>query len=697
MFVISPDRQILILVAGMVAGVVARLAIDSDLVSICAGGLGIAMLVWQHKNYLGKNLASWHQHSAVPGMQLGLIVQHLAFGISVGGLALAVQFARAPDVMLASGVSTTITGQVITIDGNTGDRARLWVQLSAPVAGLQRDQIVRISTDIQQKTVMPADWVSVPVHLYPPPSPMLPGAPDYGLQARVRGVVASGFATQDVRVIAAVKPDRTPVKLSAFRHKTANYLAANMEPPAGGIAAALLVGDRRMIGDATQEVFRRSGLAHLLAISGLHMGLLCFGVIGLLRTLGALAPVYASRIPLHKYCAVLGVVAAGGYVLLSGMPISAIRAFLMASLVIGALMLDRLALTLRNVALAALVILLVNPLALLTAGFQLSLSATLALVLWYEALMRARVIGSDGVSGTDGTPRWPKPVRYLLGLVTTSLIAGFATMPFAAQHFGGVTAWGVLANIFGIPLTGLWIMPAGLLATIVHALPFPLWLDQLSLVVMETGIMMLVAVAGFFADQPYAGWRVIPPGYGLLCLGLFGWLITMLDRNTRWQKICGSGVVAAALVLWSVKPPPDAVFLARGQTPILLVAGPERGVGVMHAGPYGRRLSDFSANTAAFFLAREVKPQIVKGVTATWHGRSEPEIVRDRRGRRVAIVRHKAALTKACQAKAAYVLSFVTARYPCGDATPILDLSGLAPANYLLSIDEQGRLFATGE
>jgi competence protein ComEC len=224
------------------------------------------------------------------------------------------------------------------------------------------------------------------------------------------------------------------------------------------------------------------------------------------------------------------------------MPISAIRAFLMASLVIGALMLDRLALTLRNVALAALVILLVNPLALLTAGFQLSLSATLALVLWYEALMRARVIGSDGVSGTDGTPRWPKPVRYLLGLVTTSLIAGFATMPFAAQHFGGVTAWGVLANIFGIPLTGLWIMPAGLLATIVHALPFPLWLDQLSLVVMETGIMMLVAVAGFFADQPYAGWRVIPPGYGLLCLGLFGWLITMLDRNTRWQKICGSGV-----------------------------------------------------------------------------------------------------------------------------------------------------------
>ena len=208
--------------------------------------------------------------------------------------------------------------------------------------------------------------------------------------------------------------------------------------------------------------FDNQGWRICLLFRAFHMGLLCFGVIGFARLIGALLPTTASRLPMHKICAVIGLFAGAAYVFASGMPISAIRAFLMASLVIAALLLDRLALTVRNVALACMVILLFNPLAVFTASFQLSFAATLGLVLWYES---TACMSRDHKSQLAV---WPWPFRYITALMITSLIAGFATWPFAAQHFGGVTIWGVAANILGIPLTGLWIMPAGLLSMFCH-------------------------------------------------------------------------------------------------------------------------------------------------------------------------------------------------------------------------------------
>ena len=187
------------------------------------------------------------------------------------------------------------------------------------------------------------------------------------------------------------------------------------------------------------------------------MGLLCFGVIAALRAVASLAPSLSMRLPAHKYAALAGVITGLGYVFISGASISAVRAFIMALFVISAILLDRLALTLRNVALTAMLVLLVNPAALYTASFQLSFAATTALVAWYE------------VSATrprrNLRPR-NRLVTYVGGVIVASLIAATATAPFTAQHFGSVTPWGVAANIMGIPLTGLWIMPGGILLAI---------------------------------------------------------------------------------------------------------------------------------------------------------------------------------------------------------------------------------------
>ena len=202
------------------------------------------------------------------------------------------------------------------------------------------------------------------------------------MQALIRGVAASGYLTA---VHSVALPDLAaapfPIRLSALRQARADRIAAGMTDPAGGIAAAFLIGDSRYV---STEIFCQSELAHLLAISGLYMGLLCFGVIGFLRAVMALWPVPASRVPVYRYAALAGIAVGLAYLLLSGLSVSAIRAFVMAMLILAAWLADRLGLTLRNVALAGGVILLVNPYALFSAGFQLSFAATTALVIWFE-------------------------------------------------------------------------------------------------------------------------------------------------------------------------------------------------------------------------------------------------------------------------------------------------------------------------
>jgi ComEC/Rec2-related protein len=244
---------------------------------------------------------------------------------------------------------------------------------SAPLPSAVAGYLARLSIDAGEaavttpdgiRNVLPGDRLQLAARIYPSPPPVFYGAPDHARQARTKDVVASGYLTQPPRYLGTA--DGLSYRLARYRQIRADIITDCMSAPQGGIAAALLIGDRRHVDDATYDMFRFSGLAHLLAISGLHMGLLCFGVIGFARGVMAIMPGVAVRLPVHKYAALTGLMAAALYVVLSGASISASRAFLMAVLIILAILSDRLALTLRNVAIAALVLLAVNPSALFT-------------------------------------------------------------------------------------------------------------------------------------------------------------------------------------------------------------------------------------------------------------------------------------------------------------------------------------------
>ena len=226
---------------------------------------------------------------------------------------------------------------------------------------------------------------------------------------------------------------------------------------------------------------------------------------------------------------------------------------------------------LRNVCLATFLILAVNPMALFSAGFQLSFAATAILVIWYEA--RAR----------RGASQFHWSLRYPVALITMSLLAAMATAPFAAQHFGVVTPWGVIANIIGIPLTGFWIMPMGMLFSVSAIFG----IDWIVAPILAGGINILVFIAGIIAEYPFAGWPVAPPGYTALAVMVSGIILTQLFIKPIASIGWVVGIVGA--LLWTVRPVPDGALFAVGRTPRLVLAGP----GVV-ATPYDN-LSDFLA------------------------------------------------------------------------------------------------------
>jgi competence protein ComEC len=309
------------------------------------------------------------------------------------------------------------------------------------------------------------------------------------------------------------------------------------------------------------QALRDSSLAHLLAISGMNMAFLTGFVFALFRYGLALIPSVALRVNTKKVAAVISLGVALFYLLLSGSNVATERAFIMIAVFLGAVLLDRRALTLRSVAIAAAILLLAQPESLLNPGFQMSFAATIALIVGFAAL--------DGSVYRQRLPRWFLPI---FTLVLSSVIGGFATAPYAAAHFNRFTDYGLLANLLTVPVMGAVIMPAGAVA----ALLAPLGLAGLPLWVMEQGARWILFVAHWIAGLDGAVTAIPAPGPWVLPLFTLGALWLILWRG----KVQWAGVVPvlAALVLWVV-----------ADRPSLLVSGDGKLLGL--EGPEGRALS----------------------------------------------------------------------------------------------------------
>jgi len=493
--------------------------------------------------------------------------------VATGGLVIALGFAAAGlrATMVAAPVlerpiaRATVIGRIASIAARA-DGQRLVIERPR-IAGLEpraTPKRLRINLRPAVPALVPGDWVRLHAGLEPPPRPVAPGAFDFARAAYFAGIGAVGFARGAPRVIAPPADEEASAfraAFAAFRHAIGARLRAGLPGDGGAIAAALLIGDRGAISQETLDAMRNAGLAHLLAISGLHLGLVA-GILFLgLRGALALVEPLALRYPIKKWAALAALCGTLLYLFLSGATIPTQRAFLMSGLFVLAVLCDRTGAGMRAVAWTATIVLLIEPESLLGPSFQMSFAAVTALVATYESLGRdlhARAARDRPLVRLGG---------YFVGIALVTLVAGLATAPFAIYHFNRVASFGLAANLIAVPLTALWIMPLGLAALVL----MPFGGESLALVPMGWGIDEVIAVARAVSAWPGA-LRLVPamPTTALAFAAGGGLWLCLWRGRWRWAGVLP---IALALTAPAIAPRPDILIDERGKLFAVRAAG----------------------------------------------------------------------------------------------------------------------------
>jgi competence protein ComEC len=421
---------------------------------------------------------------------------------------------------------------------------------------------VRVSVDesaVPQGVALGAE-VQIRARLAPPPPMALPGSYDFARDAWFRGIGAIGKGLGRVTVLKRSEPhgiDRARDGLRA-------HILANMPERPAGIAVALATGDQNAVNAEDAEAMRRSGLTHLLSVSGLHIAAAVAAAMLVTLKLLALSERLALRYNLVLVSAGAGAAAGVGYTLLTGAQVPTVRSCVAALLVLGGIALGRDAISLRLIAVGALLVLLFRPEALAGASFQMSFAAVTAIVALHSTAWARRLFERR----EEGFP-W-RLSRALLAMVATGLAVEIALAPLALYHFHRAGLYGVAANIIAIPLTTFVIMPleAGALLLDVAGLGGVLW----SLCAMSIGILL-----------DLAHWVASARGAVALLPGIPAWAFALLVCGGLWICLWTSGVRRWGLIPMAV----GAAGAAASSSPDLLITGDGKHVAVIRDGrPY---------------------------------------------------------------------------------------------------------------
>jgi competence protein ComEC len=464
--------------------------------------------------------------------------------------------------VLARERSVTVTGWVEEKTRLGADGARFTVRVQS-ISGVAKDALphsIRFSTRADAREIAYGDGVTATARLGPPTGPVLPGGHDFARTDYYRQVGGTGFsfgAPKPADLEPAPFDIRVFQPLETLRQGIAKRIEAALPGEAGGIAVALTIGDQGGISEATKDHLRLSGLAHILSISGLHMVLVAGTAFWALRALFALFPSLALRFPIKKWSALGALGVASVYLGISGAEIPTQRAYVILVIALAAILFDRRAISLRNVATAALAVLVFAPESLLSASFQMSFAASIALVSGYEAVAahyRARLAKPE--AREFGI--WRKAKLWVGGAALTALLAGTATAPFAAFHFQRVAPLSLIANLAAEPFVALIVMPMGLLGVL--AMPFgletyPLWM-------MEQGLAAVTWISATVASwSSEAGTvRAFSPFALLMLSAGFLWLALWRER---W-RLLGIVLMVLAVPIAMATPQPDIVIDSTG-------------------------------------------------------------------------------------------------------------------------------------
>lgn len=391
----------------------------------------------------------------------------------------------------------------------------------------------------------PGDVITGQFRFAPVPGPVFPGGFDTQFHSYFDGVGAYGNSIHPPTLVRAGSEAAAAHFVDTIRRGISDRIDAMLPEPSAGIARAIVNGDQSAVTDDARTTMATAGIAHVLSVSGLHLTIVAGGAFALLRLLLSGFESLARRVSIKRIAAAGGMAAALFYYGISGGNVAALRSTLMILLVFGAVLFGRRALTMRNVAIAGLIVIATDPASVFRPSFQLSFAAVVALIGAYETIRSSR--------SRDASP-WTHAWGYAKSIVITSLVAGAATLLFSIYHFQQTSPLGVVGNLLTLPLVGFVMMPAAAIAVL--AMPFGL--EGPPLLAMGWSIDRMLDMAGLVA-----GWSthlraapLLTPWALLFGLAALGWFAFFKDR---WRLV-GPILAAPLVLLFAIDRAPDVLI-----------------------------------------------------------------------------------------------------------------------------------------
>ncbi|HWE45578.1 MAG TPA: ComEC/Rec2 family competence protein [Caulobacteraceae bacterium] len=461
---------------------------------------------------------------------------------------------------------TTIEGYVVDLAGvgARGEKvviAPVWIDRLSPAR-----TPIRIRMVLQGKAPPPGSPIRVRAILDPPPPPSSPGAHDFPRDFYFKSLGGVGLALGATQPAYRLDPPpwglRVSMAVNRWRWSLAQKIADAVGPDEAGPAVAMTVGEDNYLSEEQRNAMRDAGLAHLLAIGGLHMGIVASFVFFLTRLGVAAWPWLALRVNGKKVAAGAGLITVGVYLLMSGAAPSAERAAITASTAFAAILLNRKAITFNALAFAAIVVLLLRPESIVGASFQMSFSATMALVALAEAWPhRIREISAPlPILAFQRTASW-----IGAGLLA-SFVAGAATGPFSIYQFNTTANYGVLGNALEMPISTFLTLPCLALGAVLQLAG----LGKPVLFLADLGLQWTLSIGRWVSSLPHAVTTIASPATIALPLSFLGVCFTCLWRGKlRWLGL----PLACAVFWWPRYPAPDVWISADGSNAAIRSGG----------------------------------------------------------------------------------------------------------------------------
>ena len=554
-----------------------------------------------------------------------------------------------------------VTGFVETVD-DRGQGGRMLIRV-ASIEGVAPDATplrVRVTTR-RRASVEAGASVRATMRLLPPARASEPGGYDFGRDAFFAGIGAVGSVMGPVEKIADLDMGFAARLMAmvdrgrnALTDRIVDVVGAGLAPGDGAVAASLVTGKRGLIPEDANIALRGAGIYHVVSISGVHMVLAAGLFLWIARALLTLIPGFALTRPIKSWAALVAICGATSYCIFSGSEVATERSLVMTLTMLGAIVVGRPALAMRNLALAAIIILAREPETILGPSFQMSFAAVGGLIAAFER-------GPGAVERTPEPTRraglWRHRLRLaLFATVISSLVASLTTDPFATFHFHRVTPYGLIGNALTLPLVEFVVMPAALIGVAVH----PFGLDAPVWTVMGWGTTGMMAVARFVNDLPLSTLHVPAFGVGALTLMIVGvvWWCLWISP-LRW-----AGVLAFALGLAVAARTPQPDLIVDPQARAMAVRGADGRLQIV-----GAKANGFGASQ---WLLADADPRDPRAAMGAARCDKQGCVAPLPDGRAVALVQERAALAEDC-ARAAVVVTRWRTQGLCAGPDLVID------------------------